>query len=435
VSHLPADAGGECDVVVVGAGVAGLAAAAALRAAGRRVKVLEAGGRIGGRAATVDIGGAPVDLGAQWLHAAEDNALIPVLRAGGEAVGLDTPFEGRVRVFDAAGRPAAGDAYAAAEARWQAAVEERLDGPDCTLAEAGAAVAGDPWTATVETWEGAIIAAADADELSLRDWHDNALSGGNGLVAGGLGAALARCLGGAAGEVELGAAVSGIEATAGGVRVRTRDGRALRAGAAIVTVSAGVLASGAIGFSPALPGGLADALAGLPMGLLSKIILRARGRDRLGLTEGTVAFRQVAARGARGASLLFWPQGAPVLMGFVGGRAAWDLAARPAEAAAFLREELAALFGGGAAACFHGDPVLTGWGTDPLFRGAYAYAKPGAAGARRVLAEPVWEGRLQLAGEACAPQGLAGTVAGAYESGRMAALRLVNGFPTPPQTL
>jgi monoamine oxidase len=348
---------------------------------------------------------------------------------------MDTPFDDRVRLFDVAGRPAAMSGYQAAEARWQAAVTARLDGPDCSLAEAGNAVAGDPWMATIETWEGAIIAAADADALSLRDWHDNALSGGNGVVAGGLGASISRALGAEAGSVDLGAAVSGMESIGHGVRVRTADGRVLTAGAAIVTVSTGVLASGGIAFSPVLPDGTRAALSGLPMGLLSKIVFRARGKDRLGLADGTVAFREVAARGAACASLLFWPQGTPVLMAFVGGRAAWDFARRPAEAAAFVRDELVALFGASAAACFDPAPLTTEWGTDPLFRGAYAFATPGAAGARRVLAEPVWDGRLWFAGEACAPSGLAGTVAGAYESGRNAALRLVNGFPCLPRTL
>jgi monoamine oxidase len=435
VNQPPALAAMDVNVVVVGAGVAGLSAARTLREAGRTLRVLEAGSRIGGRAVTADMTGVPVDLGAQWLHAAENNALVPLLRAHGEPVGMDTPFEDRVRLFDMAGRPASLDGYEAAEARWRAQVTARLGGLDVSLAEAGTAVASDPWTATIETWEGAIIAAADADELSLWDWHDNELSGGNGVVAGGLGAALARCLGEKAGPVALCAPVSAIDAIARGVRVRVADGRVLTADAVIVTVSTGVLAGGAIAFTPALPNDMQQALAGLPMGLLTKIVFRARGEDRLGLPGGTVAFRQVAARGAAGASLLFWPQDTPVLMGFVGGRAAWDLSGRPGEAEAFVRAEVAALFGAKAVDCFEPSAVTTSWGTDSLFRGAYAYARPGAAGARRVIGAPVWDGRLQFAGEACAPLGLAGTVAGAYESGRTAALRLVNGFPRPPRTL
>ncbi|MGH7161306.1 MAG: FAD-dependent oxidoreductase, partial [Acetobacteraceae bacterium] len=77
----------DCDVVVVGAGVAGLAAARTLRAAGQRVIVLEASGRIGGRAWTVQpaaLGGDWFDMGAQWLHAAETNPLSAIAEAAGE---------------------------------------------------------------------------------------------------------------------------------------------------------------------------------------------------------------------------------------------------------------------------------------------------------------------------------------------------------------
>jgi monoamine oxidase len=71
---------------------------------------------------------------------------------------------------------------------------------------------------------------------------------------------------------------------------------------------------------------------------------------------------------------------------------------------------------------------MTAWGTDPAFLGAYAYAIPGAAGARAVLAAPLWDGRLVFAGEACDTDGLAGTVAGAYFSGARAADSVMGGF-------
>ena len=71
--------------------------------------------------------------------------------------------------------------------------------------------------------------------------------------------------------------------------------------------------------------------------------------------------------------------------------------------------------------------VVTGWGTDPLARGAYAYAGPGAAEARGVMAEASLEGRVLFAGEAYRTDGLAGTVGGAYLSGVAAAERLLAG--------
>jgi monoamine oxidase len=71
------------------------------------------------------------------------------------------------------------------------------------------------------------------------------------------------------------------------------------------------------------------------------------------------------------------------------------------------------LFAGGAS-------LVTRWDSDPWVRGAYCYATPGHAGARDALAEPLADGHLTFAGEAC-HVGLAGTLAGAWLSGQQAA--------------
>jgi monoamine oxidase len=297
MSATLASASADVDVAVIGAGVAGLAAAAVLRRAGYKVAVLEAGSRIGGRAWTdhpAAFGGAtPLDHGASWLHDAQRNPLVPLARAHGEAVGPDIGWDERARLFGDDGQPESLGAYHAAEERWHRVVTDTLRGPDKSLAQAGEPVAGDPWTATIESWEGAIIAAADADLLSLRDWHANALGGENFVAPGGLGAMLARCLGPDAGEIIFSARVTGLSAVAGGVRVVTAGGGSLLAGAAIVTVSTGVLREEAIRFSPGLPAETNAALDGLPMGLLTKIVLPASGADRLGLSPGTDVFRRV----------------------------------------------------------------------------------------------------------------------------------------------
>jgi monoamine oxidase len=87
----------------------------------------------------------------------------------------------------------------------------------------------------------------------------------------------------------------------------------------------------------------------------------------------------------------------------------------------FARSELRRRFGARADAVFADQgAVVTGWGADSFVRGAYAYARPGQAGARAQLAEPLADGHLLFAGEAC-HDGLAGTVGGAYLSGTAAA--------------
>lgn len=427
-----ASASADIDICIVGAGVAGLTAAASLREAGYTVTILESGTRIGGRAWTKhpeQLAGVPFDHGASWLHAAHRNPLVALARARGESVHPDAPWGSRVHVFDENGQKAAWSDYVAAESRWRYAVTARLAKPDCSLAEAATLVADDPWTATIETWEGAIIAAADADLLSLHDWHANELDGENYVASGGLGAMLARLLSPRSAEVKFSTRVTAIEAEPGGVCLRTADGKRLRAGAAIVTASTGVLRAGTLAFNPALPAELLGALDGLPMGLLTKIVLRAESRDRLGFPSGSEFFRRVSGRGAPGVSVILWPEGQAIATGFLGGRAAWDFCHRPADACAFLLDEIEALLGQTARDTFARAGLMTGWGADPAFLGAYAYATPGHAGARKKLATPIWDGRLLFAGEACATDGMAGTVAGAYESGRNAARHVRSGFP------
>ena len=91
------------DVVIVGAGAAGLGAAKALRRAGKTVTVFEAMSRIGGRAHTEhDTFGMPFDRGCAWLHAADRNPFFPEAEAAGwtmhhHDMGVDHLYFGRTR--------------------------------------------------------------------------------------------------------------------------------------------------------------------------------------------------------------------------------------------------------------------------------------------------------------------------------------------------
>jgi len=426
----------DVDVVVVGAGVAGLAAAADVRALGRSCTVFEAADRIGGRAWTTHpaaLGGAAFDHGASWLHDADRNPLVPMASAAGHAlIHSDEVRESRTfigdRLADAAGLAAYEQAYerlvGKAEARAAAGP------PDMSLAEAIVASPDDPaenaWRATVAAWEGAIIAGADAADLSLLDWWNNALKGRNLAVAGGLGALVSDLLGPRAGAVHLGAPVGRIRWQEPGGRVVVETSRGtVTARGCVVTVSTGVLAAGHIRFAPGLPADVQESIHGLPMGLLTKVALRASGADRLDLPPFCGIDRQLASADESAMVFHAWPFGADHVIGFVGGRAAWELAAAgPAAAEDFARQRLRAMFGARADGGLAGGALATAWGTDQRVLGAYCYARPGAGGARAVLAQPLIDGRLVFAGEACPLDGLAGTVGGAYLSGRRAAAAL-----------
>jgi monoamine oxidase len=415
----------DVDVVVIGAGLAGLGAATALRQAGRRAVVLEAADRIGGRAWTADppeLGGVWFDMGAVWLHSAEINPLVPIARATGETL-LRSDELRRERTFVGT-REATRDEYADFAAAWDryevkaGALLREVD--DAPLAVVARSLPDDPWAVTVETWEGPIICCASADELSLRDWHTNVLSGSNLVPDGGIGAFVARQLGKGL-DIRLRTPASRVTWGGPGVQVETPTST-ITARSAIVTVSTGVLSASAIRFDPPLPPATQAAIHAMPMGLAMKVALRATSEDRIGLPLHCSLDRQVKRSGDPTMAFQCWPYKRDYIQGWIGGPAAWDLA-RSGDAAAldFALGQLRSVLGSQVDRVFAGGShLVTHWEADPLIRGAYSFVHPGDAGARAALGTPLADGRLVFAGEAC-HSGMTGTVAGAWISGQDAA--------------
>ena len=398
---------GDVDVVIVGAGCAGLAAAKALRAAGLSFAVVEAMDRIGGRAWTTDTDfGLPFDIGCAWLHAGDRNPFYPEAVAAGwtlyhHDMGLDHLYFGDRRASeDEMARVKAADAALAAAMAAHSGADDRLAAliADCHCLRANA------------TFCGPMDFAADDDEISIADFNAAAELDPNWFTREGFGALVHRW--GADVPVATGCPVSRIRWDGPGVEVETAKGT-LRGRAAIVTVSPGVLQFGGIGFFPALPEVYQEAIFDLPMGLLTKIPLQVKG-DRLGLR----AFDDllIEGRGRNDLFFLCFPFDLDLMVGFVGGDFAWEIeAAGKAAAVDFAIGRLADLFGSDVRrAVAHG--TMTNWAAERHVRGAYAAARPGRAGARQVLRQPVG-GRIWFAGEALAGQGLMQTAAGARLSG------------------
>lgn len=410
-AHDAAAIPSDPEVVIVGAGCAGIAAARALLARGVSCVILEGGMRVGGRTYTESESlGAPFDHGATWLHQADENPLTP---HAGEVQDHDQVRARRLHLGDRFATPAEMAEHDVACDSFSEQVEAAT-GPDTSVAEAGPR--GGRWDATVAHWLGNQISAAPLEAISREDYLATDLEGPNLLPRIGVGGVVARLAEGL--PVILGARVERLRWDGPGVVAEGAFGR-LAARAAIVTVSTGVLAAGGIRFTPDLPASHGEALHGLPMGLLTKLGFRATGPERLGLQP----FHSVRLAVRPGAPPPFgwigWPFGHDHLFGFVGGDRAWELARLgPAALEAAARADLGTIFG--TAAETLGACTLTEWGTDPLFLGSYSHARPGHHASRAALAAPLAGGRLLLAGEACHSR-FAGTVAGAWLSGEAAA--------------
>lgn len=404
---IPDDGG----VVVIGAGVAGLAAARHLRAHKIPTTLIEALSRTGGRAHTSLVGQDPFDHGATWLHDADHNPLVAIATPADDLV--DTG-EARHERLTLNGRPATPAEHAAYDIAWSHVDQLSPANPDTTLAAALARLEPSEWAALIALWEGPIIAAADPARLGMEDWHRNRLAGRNLAPRAGLGAYLTRHL---ATETTLNTPATRITWSGPGVTIGTPNGT-ISAAAAIVTVSTGVLARNAIAFDPPLPQKVQASIHALPMGLLIKLALPCSAA--LDLPTGTVLMDRDATM-----TFIARPLGRAHLMAFIGGDLAWSFANDPAALNDHARSELRRTLGTDALRHIAPAANLTTWGTNPAFRGAYAYAGPHHFHQRAALGAAFVGSKLLFAGEATRADGLAGTVAGAYLSGIEAAERLL----------
>jgi monoamine oxidase len=403
---LPRDA----DVVVIGAGAAGIAAARRVQAAGRKVIVLEASAQIGGRcatdSATFDV---PLDLGARWLHTPESNVLVKLARGAGIDV-APSPSQ-KLRIGRRNARAAETEELLATFVRATRAIDEAARRGDMSCASVLPKDLGD-WSGTVDFALGAYATGKDLKDLSALDQsrsEDRAISvatrQGLGALMGKLGEGVPVVLSTPATRVTWSGRDVGVETPAGRVAAR----------AVIVTVSSNVLNSGAIKFSPELPKRQLDAAAKLTLGSYDRIALELKGNP-LGLGRDELMIEQSMT--TRTGALFANIGGSSLCTIDVAGSFGRSLAAQgEAAMTGFATEWLTKLFGSDVKNAIQRSKV-TRWDTSPFILGAMSAAAPGGQTSRRVLAEPM--GSLFMAGEAT-HETLWGTVDGAWETGERAA--------------
>ena len=397
----------EPDVVVVGAGAAGLAAARSLLDAGLSVIVLEAEERIGGRAFTEsETFGFPYDRGCHWLHHASTNPWI----AYGKKNGFDVyPDEGEEFIFED-GRPSQGEKldeyYETLEFFIESAWNESRNKPDAAVS--AYFEYGNPWSATIESkivndWYGLELSEVSLEYFMLEEEENDWLcSQGFGNLIAHYGRDL---------PVRTGMEVHEIRWGGNGVTVVTKDG-SLRARAAVVTVSTGVLASGEITFSPALSTEKVESFHAFPMGSYNHIALRY-SEDVFGI--GPNAYVIPFAASKRDAGLLSNADGKNLVMIYVGGDLSWELERIGIDRAVdYGITYVDSILGTDTRKKFL-QGTFTRWGDNRWTRGSYAAAAPGRLSYRDVLRQPVGN-RIFFAGDACHPEG-SSSAARAYQTG------------------
>jgi len=425
-------------VVVVGAGMSGLAAANALVHAGVEVTVLEARERIGGRTYTFDLDGSPVDLGASWIHTPIGNPM----SALAEELGVERrPWH----VFDIAvgWDPATGRI---APEEWDRLIEhadrfyEALPELRRALGDDASAPAGiDRFVAStdLEPGESARLrslllrmvegdASGSAEEVPLGhhptaghkydgdDLGDVPVGGYRRIVE-----ALAAGL-----DIRTGTPVASAEVTAADIIVRTDDGAEHVGSHVVMTAPLGVLKSGAIAFDPPLPGDRRSAIERLGLGRFDKLALRF---ERPFWTEAGLphVFPMPSAGTAPFVGLfgLDSAAGDPVLVALAfGSTHGWLAEGTEAEAVTRTLASLERMMGGPVP-----DPVAavrSEWWRDPYTRGAYAFIRVGSTPADLELLGQPLEGRLLFAGEATS-HARVGYADGALSTGIREAKRLL----------
>ncbi len=402
----------DADVLVIGAGAAGIGAARELKRLGKRVMLIEARERAGGRVFTDTSLGQPFDAGAAYIHFAENNPW----NALAQEAGIDP--QGGYRLWSGSLAYRGGAPISAAEGanRWQAMrrvaevyedVEERAD---LSMAEAWK---GEPQEVKDAGRIQAQMAAGDDPEwVSVADWN-RLESGGNRLVPGGYGTLVARTAEPL--EPRYGVRVTAIDWSGAGVVVSTDKGN-LRVRKVICTVPVGVLKAGGIQFKPGLPADHIRGLDGLRMGALSKVALRFEG-ERFGFNPHQ--FLAEVGEPLRAMTFETWPQETDLVLATFGGDYARGLS-KGGDAAAVdhALERFIKIVGADARKAFRGG-TFSNWVADPFSLGAYAVVRPGRIRAREYLGRPVAE-KLWFAGEATA--GIYSmTAGGAYIAGRNAA--------------
>lgn len=406
----------ETDVIIIGAGSAGLSAAKELARLRLTYTLIEGSHRIGGRAYSEEIApGIWFDLGCAWVVGGAINPFVPIADELGIILGKDKSdkFLLENHRFQRDGAPLNEDQravclryYADSYEAIASAAEGGRDVPISDVIDIDHEFAPPLLGSIATSW------GKDVDEVSTADF-DSAEGELGYPVLHGYGNLVAAW--GADVPVSLNTHAEKIGWSGSGVQVDTPKGT-IGGRVVLITVSTGVLASGEIPFAPSLPDWKLKAIHNLPMGtenkmgvLFNRDVFGADGRGHHSTWnhDGTTAKVDASVMGLNTAHV------------FVGGRYGIWLEKQGRQACHdFAVDRVTDIFGNDIRKHVNRS-IVTAWSTEPWTLGSWACARPGQAHQRANLAGAV-DDRLFFAGEATVVGGQ-GTCHGAYQSGIRAA--------------
>lgn len=431
---LPSLSTRNSSILIIGAGIAGLAAARYLQDHHLSVTVLEGRDRIGGRIWTDTSLGAPIDLGGAWIHGIEGNPLTELAQQF-NCPWIPADFDA-LDLVDGGGRHLTSEEHdqidRASAALWQGLESTKKTAPLALSVQAGVDSIlnslhhsldltdtihrGLIWTLGAEL---EIEYACNATELSWRYWNeDRDLPGHEVVLPQGYGQIVQKLAEGL--DIRLDHRVQAIEYGNIPIRILTNQGE-FRADQVILTLPLGVLKQETVRFIPELLHGKQEAIRRLAVGTLNKIVLKFAKQIWPSQPHRFGALKTSAAE-----TIEFWNYAhyvnQPILIALVGGGQALELERMSREEGiAHIMTDLRHILGQNLPDPI--DVITTRWHSDPFSLGSYSHVAPGAQiEDYDLLAEPLMD-RLFFAGEATHSVHPC-TVHGAYLSGLREAKRL-----------
>lgn len=431
------------DVLVVGAGAAGLSAATDLASAGLRVEIIEARDRVGGRMFTVvdPVLNHPIELGAEFVH-----GLAPEIWQSLQQNNL------KVAEVD-------GDLWCSLddklrECNFFAQADKILSdmddsGPDETFLDFLARRFPGDSDADAKRWATGYVSGFNAADPGLVSVHwlvhsrnaEEQIEGDRAFrIEGGYQKIVdifLREMESLKVPIHLSTEVESIHWNRGSVKIRAKiDGneKVFSTPRVLITLPLGVLQTRAVRFEPDLPAEKRSALKRLAMGKVVRVTLCFRERfwEQLHGMPDSRSLGDLSFLFSRDDDFPTWwtkmPDRVPVITGWAPARSAEALAGLPKEAiiaraveslSRILQIKHAQVQSQLRAALFHD------WDSDPFSRGAYSYVKAGGEGCQAILGAPL-DATLFFAGEATDISGHNGTVHGAIASGKRTAAEIIN---------